>query len=292
MTAATITRDQDTARDSETGQETMTTAARQSRRPLSLRATRSEAKRLNRRSFAGVGLGLLVLFAIMTTAVTFLAGDEAGRMMQGAIDLTSAEGLVAGLVTGADMFGIVALALWAAATASDYTTGWVRVLVQAEPRRWHLYGGKLLALAAYTVVGTAAAALVSVAAAPLFAGVGGISTAAWETGAVTTVLSTWANVTLSVLAWGVIGVAVATVTRSVTAAIAGGIGYMMVFEGLLGLVFDTGVTTYFPGSVLSAVASGGTASLAYGSALLLGLGYAAAAIVIAGVVFARRDITS
>ena len=97
---------------------------------------------------------------------------------------------------------------------------------------------------------------------------------------------------MSVLAWGVIGVAVATVTRSVTAAIAGGIGYMMVVEGLLGMVLDTGVTTYLPGSVLGAVASGGTASLALGSALLLGSAYAAAAICIAGVVFVRRDITS
>ena len=97
---------------------------------------------------------------------------------------------------------------------------------------------------------------------------------------------------LSVLAWGVIGLAVATLTRSSTAAIAGGIGYLMVVEGLLGMVFDTGVTTYLPGSAPGAVAAGGTASLAYGNAMLLGLAYAVVAILIAGLVFARRDITS
>jgi len=288
MTTTTMTR------SGETGYEDMeaTPAVSRPRRRLGLQATRSEAKRLSRRSFAGVGLGLLIFFSIMTTAVTFFAGNEAGGRMQSQIDLTSAEGLVAGFMTGADIFGIVALALWAAATASDYSTGWVRVLVQAEPRRWRLYGGKLFALVGYTVVGTAVAAVVSFALAPAFAGMEGISTAAWSAGAVTTALSTWLNVTLSVLAWGVIGVAVATVTRSVAAAIAGGVGYLMVVEGLLGLVLDESLMTYFPGSVLSAVASGGVADLAYGSALLIGLGYAAAAVVIAGLVFARRDITS
>lgn len=281
-----------TSETEERHEEMATATVGGSKRPGGLRATRSEAKRLSRRSFAGVGLGLLAFFAVMTSAITFFAGDEAGRMMQGAIELTSSEGLVAGLVTGADMFGIIALALWAAATASDYSTGWVRVLVQAEPRRWRLYGGKLLALAGYTVGGLVIAAGVSIAAAPLLAGAAGVSTAAWSTGAVSTVMSTLANVIFSVLAWGVIGVAVATITRSATAAIAGGIGYMMVVEGLLGLVLDTGVTTYMPGSVLSAVASGGTASLAYGSAILLGMAYGAAAIILAGVVFARRDITS
>ncbi len=261
---------------------------------LRLRATRSEARRLNRRSFAGVGLGLLVFFALMTAAITFIAGDQMGPggSFGSGVDLASPEGLVAGLITGANMFGIITLSLWAAATASDYSTGWMRVLVQAEPRRWRLYGGKLAALAAYTLVGMAAAAVVSVAAAPALAGAAGISTTAWSSGVVDTVLSTWANVVLSVLAWGVIGLAVATLTRSATAAIAGGIGYLMVVEGLLGMVFDSGVTTYLPGSSLGAVAAGGTASLAYGNALLLGLAYAVVAILIAGLVFARRDITS
>lgn len=270
--------------------------AQQSRpqRAAGLRATRSEAKRLNRRSFVGVGLALLVFFSLMTAVVTYVAGGQIGPggAFGAKIDLASAKGLVAGLVAGADMFGIIVLSLWAAATASDFTTGWVRVMVQAEPRRWRLFGGKLLALAAYTVVGITAAAIASVALAPALAGAAGVSTAAWSTGAAGTVLSTWANVTLAVLAWGVIGVAVATVTRSVVAAVAGGIGYMMVVEGLLGLVLDTTVTTYLPGSVLGAIAAGGTTSLSYGFAVLFGLAYAGSAIGMAGAVFARRDITS
>lgn len=259
-----------------------------------LRVTRSEARRLRRPSFAGVGFALLVFFAAMTASVTFLAGGQIGPggAFGTQIDLASPEGIVAGLATGADIFGIVVLALWATAAASDYSTGWVRIIVQAEPRRGRLFAGKLLALTAYTVIGTAAVGTVSVGSAPILARAAGVSTAAWSTGIVGTILSAWVNVTMAVLVWGVIGVAIATVTRSATAAVAGGIGYMMVVEGLLGMVLDTQITTYLPGSVLNALASGGTAALAYGAAILLASLYALAALAIAAGTFRRRDITS
>lgn len=260
-----------------------------------LPATRSELKRLGRRSFAGVGLALLAFFSALASVVAFVAAEQTGPAGPGFgtdIDLASSQGLVAGLNTAADICGIIVLALWASAAASDYSTGWIRILVQAEPRRWRLLGGKLLALAGYTLVGTAGATALAVAIAPALAGAAGISTAAWSNGAAGTILSAWLNLTLAVLVWGVIGVAIATVTRSVAAAIAGGVGYMMVVEGLLGRVFDAAAMTYFPGSVLRVLAGGGTESLSYATAAALGLGYAAAAITIAGATFVRRDITS
>ncbi len=258
-----------------------------------LRSTRSEAKRLKRRSFAGVGLALMVFFSLLASVITFLAGegDGPGSRFGEQIDLASSEGLVAGLSTSGDLLGIVALSLWAAAAASDYSTGWVRVLVQAEPRRWRLFGGKLLALTGYTVIGTVVAAGISVAIAPVLAGATDVSTAAWSSGAVATIVGAWGNLTLAVLIWGVIGLAVATATRSVVVAIAGGIGYMMVVEGLLGMVLED-ATTYLPGSVLSAVTSGGTESLAYVTAVALALAYAAASLALAGGIFMHRVITS
>ncbi len=254
-------------------------------------AVRSEAKRLNRKSFSLVGMGLLLFFSLMATVITFLAAEERGPGFGTTIDLSSAQGLVAGLATAANLVGIVVLALWAAATASDYATGWIRVLVQAEPRRWRLFVAKLVALAGYTAVGTLAATVVSVAAAPGLAAAAGVSTAAWSTGAAATVVGAWFNLTIAAFAWGAIGVAIATVSRSATVAIAGGAGYLLVFEALLGLL-AADLTTYFPGSVISAVAAGGSVSVAYATALVLAGGYAAVALVVAGVVFLRRDITS
>jgi len=256
-----------------------------------LGAIRSEAKRLTRKSFTGVGLALVVFFSLMGVVVTFFAGGEAGPGGGVAVDLESAQGVVAALSMAGTLIGIVALSLWAAAVASDYSTGWVRLMVAAEPRRWRLLFGKLVALSGFTIVATIVATAIVVAMAYLLAGPAGISTAAWSAGVFGTVLSAWLNFTLSVLGWGVIGFAVAVMSRSAIVAIAGGIGYMMVFEGLLGLLAES-ATTYLPGTVLNAVAAGGTAVMAYGTAVLLATGFVLVALVIAFAVFARRDITS
>ena len=54
--------------------------------------------------------------------------------------LESAEGLVAGLSTASSMFGVVTLSFWAIATATDYSTGPIRLLASAQPRRWQAVG--------------------------------------------------------------------------------------------------------------------------------------------------------
>jgi hypothetical protein len=45
------------------------------------------------------------------------------------------------------------------------------------------------------------------------------------------------------------------------------------------------------GTTLNAVASGGTDTVAYGTAIALALGYVTLGLVIAGAVFIRRDVT-
>jgi len=240
---------------------------------------RSEAKRLTRWTFAGVGLGVIAFFAFLATFVTFMAGNTGshmGAMAGSSVDLESSAGIVAGLTMAADLIGIVILALWAAAVSSDYSTGWVRLTVQAEPRRWRLVAGKLLTLTVFTLVATTIATVISVIVAPLLANAADVSTAAWST---------------AVLVWGTIGLTIAMVTRSAIVAIAGGIGYLMVFEGLLGLVAEE-VTTYLPGSILDAVVAGGNATLAYGPALALAALFGIVAIGVSTLVFSRRDVTS
>ena len=118
-----------------------------------------------------------------------------------------------------------------------------------------------------------------------------MSTALWSNGTVGTIASGWLNLTIAVLVWGVIGFALATTTRSVVVAVAGGIGYMMVFEGVLGLAAQD-ATTYFPGSILSTVVAGGDATVSYATALGLAAIYAGIAAAVTTLVFSRRDITS
>lgn len=266
------------------------------RRKTILGAVRSEAKRLNRWTFTGIGAGLIVFFTLMGTSIIFLSESQLGDAPQtpglgAVVDLASSQGIVAGLSMAANLIGIVALSLWAAAAASDYSSGWIRVMVQAEPRRWRLLAGKFIALTGFTVVGTLIATIVGVGAAPLLASATDVSTELWSSGLIETVASGWLNLTIAVLVWGVIGFAVATITRSAVVAIAGGIGYLMVFEGLLGLAAEE-ATTYLPGSVLTDLVAGGGDSMTYGTALVLAAVYAIAAGSIATYVFHRRDITS
>ena len=262
-----------------------------------LGAVRSEATRLNRWTFTGIGAGLVALFALVGTAIAFIAAEG---LLDGAapapglgsiVDPATPQGIVAGLSMSANMIGIVALSLWAAAAATDYSTGWIRVMVQAEPRRWRLLTGKFLALAGFTMVGTLIATVVSVAAAPMFASATEVSTELWSEGIIGTIAAGWVNLTIAVLVWGIIGFAVATMTRSAVVAISGGIGYMMVFEGMLGLAAED-ATTYLPGKVLSSIVAGGTVSLAYGAALALAATYAVIGGAISVYIFHRRDITS
>ena len=51
-----------------------------------------------------------------------------------------------------------AFAIWAVVTASDYGSGLIRLLVAAEPRRWRLLAGKVVALVILTAAATTVAA--------------------------------------------------------------------------------------------------------------------------------------
>ena len=49
--------------------------------------------------------------------------------------LEASDGMFAGLQNFVGMLGIVALAVWAMSVTSDYSSGLIRLLVQAEPSR-------------------------------------------------------------------------------------------------------------------------------------------------------------
>jgi len=122
------------------------------------------------------------------------------------------------------------------------------------------------------------------------AGAAGIATAAWGTDLVPVVASAWTNLFLALCAWGVLGLVIATLARSAAVAIAVGIGYVLVFESVIKMLKDI-PSDWLLGTTLNAVASGGSAAVAYGTALALALGYVTLGLAIAGAVFIRRDVT-
>jgi hypothetical protein len=261
-----------------------------------LHVVRSELTRLAQRRTLLVWFGLLAVFAIMVNTVM---GSVVGQLdpnmpspgvaFPSRAELEAPSGLMAGLSAASNMFGVVTLSVWAFFTAQDYSSGLVRLLVAGEPRRWRLIAGKAIALAGLTALAVSVAALANIVAAPAV-GASGVSTAAWGTDLPTVVGEAWVNLYLSQLVWGVLGLVIAVVSRSAMVAVSIGVGYVLVVESLVRMV-DGAPVDQLLGTTLGAIAKGGTAAVPYSSALALGTAYVIVGLVLAGLVFTRRDVT-
>jgi ABC-type transport system involved in multi-copper enzyme maturation permease subunit len=259
---------------------------------------RSELLRLGRRNVLVGWFGLIIMFAVLINFVMFqvveqsgpATADGPGVTFPSAATLLSTDGIVAGLGSAASFFGVVTLAFWALITASDYSTGMVRIVVAAEPRRWRLLMGKWVALASVTASTCLVALIVNVIVAPAAARTGGFSPDTWGTDILPVLSGAVAHLFLSLLVWGSIGLALATLTRSAGVAIGIGVGYVLLFEAVIAAV-ASGISDWLPGSILGALAQGGNDSMSFVSACLVGAAYVAVALTTSFAVFQRRDVT-
>ncbi len=262
-----------------------------------LAATRSELVRLLRPRLLLGWFGLVAVFAVLINVVMFSFGAGQapaagpGVAFPDEATLAGPDGLVAGLSAAASMFGVVTLAFWAIVTATDYSSGLIRLLVVAQPRRWPLLLGKVAALTTVTAVATALAVMVNVGVAPAVAQAAGIDPQAWRTDDLSvTILQAYGNALLASLVWGVLGLTLAALLRSSAVAISIGAGWVLVVESVVAAAFEGGAA-WLPGSVLTAIAQGGNASLTYAQAAGVGAALVAASLGGAVVVLVRRDVT-
>jgi ABC-2 type transport system permease protein len=99
------------------------------------------------------------------------------------------------------------------------------------------------------------------------------------------------NLLLSTLGFALIGAILGIVLRSPVAAIGVGIAYALPVEAILSSTIG-GIDRFLPGQLLQVLAAGGEHSLSYATAAVsLGI-YGVLAVVVAGTLFARRDVTS
>lgn len=259
---------------------------------------RSELIRLRRGALLLGWFGLTALFAVLVNFVMFQVVDERGAAptdgpgvsFPTAQLLNSADGIVAGLSAAATFFGVVTLAFWALAAATDYSTGLVRVIVAAEPRRWRLIAGKWLALALVTAAAAMVALLANLVVAPVAARAGGVSPDAWGTDLPTVLLGATLDLYLSLLVWGTIGLTLAVLTKSAGIAIGAGTAYVLLVEAVISAV-ATDLADWLPGSVITAIAQGGNGTISYAAACSSGALYVAVALGITLAAFTRRDVT-
>lgn len=263
-----------------------------------IRVVRSELVRLRRKGLLAGWLGLTAMFALLINVVMFqvvadATGDPAngpGAAFPSLAELISADGLVAGMGAAASFFGVVTLAFWAITAAGDYGTGLIRLLASAQPSRWRLLLGKVVALTSWTAAATTLALVITVVVAPIGAGAADVSTDAWSSGAAGTLARAWLDLFGALLVWGTIGLVLATVTKSAAVAISVGVGYVLVVEAVVEAAIKS-LGDWLPGNTLTALAQGGTSTVSYGAALALGVAYALAGLAIAITVIRRRDIT-
>ena len=152
------------------------------RRCVMLNVLRSELTRLRRPRILLTWFALMSAFAVMINMVMFStvtsgsapAGAVRGDLFLASAELATSHGLVVGLSSAASMFGVVPLSFWAISTATDYSTGLIRLLASAQPSRWRLLIGKVIALVMVTAAASAVATVVNVMVAPVAAQSAGV----------------------------------------------------------------------------------------------------------------------
>lgn len=240
----------------------------------------------------------VILFAFMGTMFNFMdAATDAGQfrgpfgIAPGLEQLAAPDGWIIGIHSASSFIGLIALAIFATNIAREYEKSTIRILLVAEPNRLRLFTGKLLALFAFILLITAGAAVVTMLASLALAPGENIPVDAWLSWqGIQALLIGFANISLATIIWGLIGGVLAITTRSAAISISAGVGFLLIFELLIGQ-FAEAVGTKLPATILGALASGGTFVIDYSTAISFSLAYGSASVIIATLIFIRRDVT-
>jgi ABC-2 type transport system permease protein len=223
----------------------------------------------------------LALFPAMLTVLTFAAGTgnpgsgPGSHLDVSLSDLTASDGYLAGIDPAATVIGVVVMVFFAVSIGADYTHGTIRNMLVRGPRRTLLLTGRLLAMLTFTAAGLLVSVTAAVAAAWIASSSYEVSTAAW-TGVLGESTLSWVVLVVAAVGWGTLGVALGTALRSVAAAVAVGVVWVLPVESSLSAVWDES-GRWLPGAVFDAVAGRGSDDLSMRAAVALVGIYAAIA---------------
>jgi ABC-2 type transport system permease protein len=248
----------------------------------------------------GIG-GLMVALGVLATVLAFATAkstsqafnaDRPGAIELGLRELAHANGATRGFAIGSGFGGVVVLVLFAVSVASEFSGGTIRNLLLLEPRRLRLLAGKVGALLLFVTLGFVAAEAFSVGSAYVLAAVRGVPTHEWLTASgLSSATSALGNAVLAGAGWGLLGAAVGVIVRSVPAALAVALAWVMPFENIVYRAWS-GAAHWFPGLLLQGLGAGTGGSLGWSrTALTLGI-YLTVLSTVAAASFLRRDVTS
>lgn len=262
-----------------------------------MRIIRAEWRKLRRPSLFIGSMGVVVAVTALVVSLLFLLIDsemgnaERGNRITREI-LALPTGISIGFSSSAGLLGIVALCVFAAQTAQEYTYGTLRNLLVRQPSRMKILLGKLGSMKLFAIAMVTLSALLAVSLSYVFAGVKDISTQAWGTSdAREELFRTFINVLIATIGYGIFGMILGLLFRSPISAISIGVIWNLIIEGLLS-AFVTNIDRYFPGQLLSIVALGGNERISYKYALFTSYSFLLIGLAIVSFLFKKRDVAN
>ena len=262
-----------------------------------LRVIRAELRKLKRPTLFFGTIGSVVGVTALVTSLLYLLIDRpGGNAERGTLitreALSAAKGLTVGFSASAGLLGIVALCVFAAQTAQEYTYGTLRNLLVRQPSRMKILFGKFISMSIFQLVVVLISGIVSVAVSFALAPQAKVSTEQWSTqAAVSAIFHTTLNVFIAAIAYGLFGMALGLLMRSPISSISIGVLWLLIVEGILGTVW-TSANKWLPGSQFSNVAQGGSLTITYSYSMIATVIYVVSMSAVAAIFFKKRDVAS
>ena len=258
---------------------------------------RAELRKLRRPTLFLGTMGAVVFFSGLFSALLYLLIDspqgnsDRGRVISREV-LALSSGGVQGFANVGGFLGIIALCVFAAQTAQEYTYGTLRNLLVRQPSRMKVLFGKLVSMIIFALAMITVSAVVSIGISVILAPTIDVSTKMWFTSAgIEFIYTTFVNVVISVIGFGIIGMVLGLLLRSPISAISFGVLWLLIVEILL-IAVKNSLQSWLPGYQLSTIASGGTVDVTYSHALAVGGAYVAFGAIVASILFVRRDVAN
>ncbi len=262
-----------------------------------LNVVRAELRKLRRPTLFFGTMGAVVFFSGLFSALLYLLIDspqgnaDRGRVISREV-LALSSGGVQGFANVGGFLGIIALCVFAAQTAQEYTYGTLRNLLVRQPSRMKILFGKLISMIIFALAMITISAIVSIGISAILAPTIDVSTKMWFTSpGIEFIYTTFMNVIISVIGFGIIGMVLGLLLRSPISAISFGVLWLLIVEILL-IAVKNSLQSWLPGYQLSTIASGGSADVTYSHALATGGAYVAVGAIVASILFVRRDVAN
>jgi ABC-type transport system involved in multi-copper enzyme maturation permease subunit len=262
-----------------------------------IRVFRSEWRKLRRPTLFAGTLGIVFGLSVLITALLFILLDsDGGNGPRGRIitreTLALPSGLYLGFTNFAGLLGTIALSVFAAQTALEYTNGTLRNLLVRQPKRLVLLAGKYLAMCSFALLTVIISAIGSIGISLLLAPTKDINTDAWFSSESFELLySNLGNVYLSAIAYGTVGMAVGIILRSPISSISISLAWILILEGILSFTVD-GLDKWLPGQLMSLIAESSNSDISYTYALVGTAIYLTIFSGIATTLFVKRDVAN